>query len=361
MKARWVWLLLAVLASGTPAEAQSVAEFYKGKQIQVVVGYGTGGGYDLAARVLSRHMGKHIPGNPNLIVQNMPGAGSLRAINYLYQAAPKDGTVFGIFARNMPLLAAAGGNGNVQFEADKFTWLGSSSTYAGDAYLLYLRKDANVKSLADARKKDGPPMVLGGTGQGSTGNDVPILLRDILGLNIKLIAGYKDANDLFIAVERKEIEGRITDYSSVRSQQPGWVGPNGSMNILLQFARSTRHPDYPNVPTAREVAPDARARQIIELAELPFTLSRPFAGPPGIPADRAKALREAFVTVHNDAEYLAEMDKLKLDVSPIFAADTLKLIDKVNKAPRDVLDYIGKLQAEQQAEGAKDAKGGKGG
>src|SRR5689334_24866395 len=161
---------LALAALTTPqARADSVADFYRGKQINLIVGYGPGGGYDVYARVLGRHLGRHLPGNPNVIVQNMPGAGSLRAVNYLYNVAPKDGATIGTFARNMPLIGLLGGNSNVQFNPRRFTWLGSTSSFVHDAYILIVRKDAPVKSIDEARRADLPALVLGGTAEGATG------------------------------------------------------------------------------------------------------------------------------------------------------------------------------------------------
>src|SRR5919112_902130 len=252
MWTRWMAAALAFAALGaTEARADAVADFYKCKQVNLIVGYGPGGGYDVYGRLVARHIGRYIPGNPNVVVQNMPGAGSLRAANYIYSAAPKDGTVFGIFARNMPLLGILGGNPNVQFDARKFTWVGSSSSFVTDAYLMIVRADAPVKSIEDARRPGGPQLLLGGTGEGATGNDVPILLRDTLGLNIKLITGYPDSNALFLAIDRGEIQGRTTDYSSIKTNRPEWLRPGSRMKVLMQFARTTRHPDFPDVPTAR--------------------------------------------------------------------------------------------------------------
>ena len=343
-------LLAALLLAATPARAQDPAEFYKGKTVQIVVGYGAGGGYDIYARMLVRHMGKHIPGNPSMVVQNMPGAGSLRATNYLYSVAPKDGTVFGIFARNIPLLGILGGNSAAQYDPRKFTWLGSSSSYTEDAYLMFVRPDAKVKSIEEAMKPGAAQIVLGGTGQGSTGNDTAILLRDVLGLNIKLIAGYPDANALFIAIDRGELDGRITDMSSVRSLHGQWMAKPGGMNVFLQFARNTRHPDLPDVPTARELAKTDRARALIEMAELSYILSRPFAGPPGIPEARAKALQKAFRAVHEDKEMLAEAEKLKFGITPVYADEVMPLLDKIAASPPDVLDYMRKLQTPAKGE-----------
>lgn len=348
---RWQSITAAVVAlmlGLAAARADDVADFYRGRQVDVIVGNSPGGGYDVYARLLARHIGKYIPGNPNVVVQNMPGAGGLRAANYIYSVAPKDGTAFGLFARDMVLVALLGGNPNVQFDPWKFTWLGASSSYGNDAYLLMLRKDATVQTIDDARRAGGPPMVLGGTAEGATGNDVPVILRDVLGLHIKLITGYRDSSVLFLAVDNKEVEGRTVGLSAVRSAHSQWLGPDSNMRVLLQFARATRHPDFPDVPTARELAPDERARAMIELAELSDYLSRPFAAPPDLPPDRADALETAFLAAHRDPQYLDEAEKLKVDVSPIGGADILRAIDRMAKTPSALRDALKKLLAQGQ-------------
>jgi tripartite-type tricarboxylate transporter receptor subunit TctC len=345
-------LAVALLAGGgTGARADAVADFYKGKVVNLVVGYGSGGGYDVYARLVATHLGRHIPGNPTVVVQNMPGAGSLRSVNYLYNNAPKDGTTLGIFARDMPLLGLIGDNPNVRFDPRKLTWLGSSSSYANDAYLLMTRRDAAVKSIADARRPGGPPLVLGGTAEGATGNDISTVLRDALGLNIKIIVGYPDSNALFLAADRKETDGRFVGLSAVSSSHPEWLRPDSNMQVLLQFARITRHPQFPDVPTARELALDDRARALVELAELPYRLSRPFAAPPGLPPDRAQALETAFMAVHQDPQYLDEATRLKVDISPIDGAEVLRAINGIAGAPRELLDTMKKLLADNKSGG----------
>jgi tripartite-type tricarboxylate transporter receptor subunit TctC len=334
-----------------PVHADAVAEFYKGKQINLIVGYGPGGGYDIYARLLARHFGKFIPGNPSIVVQNMPGAGSLRAVNYLYNIAPRDGTAICMFSRNMPLIGLLGGNSNVQFKPRKLTWLGSTSSFVNDAYILIARKDAPVKSIDEARRNDLPPLVLGGTAEGATGNDVPIILRDTIGLHVKQVIGYPDSTAIFLAIERGEVHGRTVDLSSVKSVKPEWLKPDSGFRVLVQFARTTRHPDFPDVPTARELAKSEAARALIGLTELPYTLSRPFAAPPEVPAERAQALQRAFLAVHADAQYLADAARLRVDVSPIGGNGVLQAIDRIADAPPEMLDYVRKLLAETKGGG----------
>jgi tripartite-type tricarboxylate transporter receptor subunit TctC len=339
-------LLLAVLLVPS-ARAEPVADFYKGKTVRLVVGYGTGGGYDVYARLLARFIGRHIPGAPTVVVQNMPGAGSLVAANFLYNSAPKDGTVLGTFSRNMPLMGLIGANANVQYDARRFTWLGSSSSYANDAYVLWVRADLPYRSIADLRRPDGRTVILGGTAEGATGNDVPVLLRDALGLNLKLITGYPDGNAIFLATERKEVDGRTVGLSAVQSSRPDWLDP-AVMRGLVQFGRATRHALLPNVPTARELATTDSGRALIETAEVPYLLARPYAAPPDLPADRAAALRAAFLSVHDDPDYRAEAARLKVDVSPIDGVAVLDVLERISHAPPDILAYMEKLLADSK-------------
>ena len=352
MFARWraAMVVTAALAAA-PAHADTIADFYKGKQINLIVGYGPGGGYDTYARLLARHFGRFIPGNPNVIVQNMPGAGSLRAVNYLYNVAPKDGATIGTFARNMPLIGLLGGNSNVQFNPRRFTWLGSTSSFVHDAYILIVRKDAPVKSIDEARRSDLPPLVLGATAEGATGSDVPIILRDTIGLHVKQVMGYPDSASIFLAMERGEIHGRAVDLSTVKSVKPEWLKPDSDFRVLVQFARATRHPDFPDVPTARELAKNEAARALIELAELPYALSRPFAAPPGVPAARAKALQRAFMAMQDDPQYLEDAAKISVDVSPIGAEEVVRAIDRIEVAPPELLDYVRKLLGQTKGGG----------
>jgi tripartite-type tricarboxylate transporter receptor subunit TctC len=343
-------LAAAVVISGlglglVAAQADAVADFYRGRTVNLVVGYEPGGGYDLAARLVARHIGRHIPGNPSVVVQNMPGAGSLRATNFLYAVAPKDGATIGAFARDMPLLAVLGTMPGVRFDPRRFVWLGSSSGYRNDAYLLMVRKDAPVKSIEDARAPGGEPLVLGSTAEGTSGNDVPVLLRDLLGLNMKIVAGYPGNGAVFLAVDRGEVNARTIDVTTMRALRPDWLDPNGHMHALLQFARLTRHPDFPKVPTARELAGSPEALAMIDFAELPYQMARPFVAPPGIPADRAAALQAAFLAVHRDPEFLADAARLKIEADVVSAAEVRELIERTANAPATLLERFRRLFA----------------
>jgi tripartite-type tricarboxylate transporter receptor subunit TctC len=342
---------LGLLAAGallaTSAEAQE--DFYKGKQVNLIVGYGTGGGYDVYARLVAKHMARFIPGNPTVVVQNMPGAGSLRAVNYIYNVAPKDGTAFAMFSSSMPVRSILGGNKSVQFDSLKMTWLGSSSSFAGDAYLLVVRANASGSTIDAARRPDGPLLVIGSSGPGSSSYDIPAVLRDTIGLRYKMVSGYPGSADLFLAMERNETEARMVNLTGLKAVKADWLKPGSPYKILVQFGRKTRISDLPDVPTARELALNPSARDLINLVEIPFELSRPFAAPPGVPADRARMLQTAFRDAHRDPQLIAEARNLDLDISPIGPDEVLDALKSVDKADPQHLEYLRKLYA-----GAKD-------
>ena len=335
-------LLIAFIAAASQPEqaVDLVSDFYKGRQLTVIVGYGPGGGYDLYGRLVARHIGRHLPGAPGAVVQNMPGAGSLRAANYLYNTAPRDGAAFGIFARNIPLMGLSGRNPAVQFNPRKFSWLGSSSSFVDDAYLFLVRKDADVNTVEAARKPGGPPIIMSSSGEGSPGHDVPNLLRDVLRLNLKIISGFPDGGSMNLAVDRGEADGRTVDYSSIFAAKSDWLDPAGKMKVLLQFGRATRHPAFPDVPTARELAPDETARKVIELAEVPWHLSRSFTAPPDVPAERLKALRAAFAAAHRDPLLLEDAARMKLEIHPGSAEEIVEQLEIVANAPPEMLQKL---------------------
>lgn len=340
---------MATLLAGGPAgsvsagAAQPSSGFYKGRQVSVIVGYGPGGGYDVYGRLVARHIGRYLPGQPKIVVQNMPGAGSLVATNYLYRIAPKDGSVIGIIARNMPLVGLLGTQQSVKFDPLRFTWLGSSTSFENDAYVLLVRKTSAVQSVADLRASGVPPLVLGSTAEGASSDAMPAVMRELMGLNIKTISGYADSGRLFLAMDHGEIEARTVGLSAVRANRPDWLEPDGNMRVLIAFGRASRHPDYPHVPTARELAKGERERRLIETIELPYKLARPFAAPPGVPADRAKALQAAFLSVHEDRQFRADAAKAGIDISPVGAGHVTELIRRLAATPPDMLRAIERL------------------
>ncbi len=340
MKFTRVFAAFAILSAFCGFAQADVSDFYKGKTVNIVVGYGPGGGYDLFARLLARFMPAHIPGHPAVTVQNMPGAASLRATNYLATTAPKDGTVIAAFDRNMPLIAFIGGNPNTQFDPLKLSWLGTLSDSSDDAFVMWIRKRPDITSIEDLRRPGGPSLTVGVTGSGATDNDVAVLLKEVLGLRLKIVQGYQDSNAVGLAVENGEVDGQMINYVTAKIAKPAWTDPNGKMQILMQFARKTRHPELPDAPMARELARDATSARLIEMAELPYVVSRPFAAPPGVPADRIKALQEAFVASFNDPEFRAEAKKLNLDLTPLGADATIAAVDALGKSPQDLKDRL---------------------
>lgn len=341
-----VFAAIVALAAGVlPLRADPVADFYRDKQIQIVVGYGAGGGYDLYARLVARFLGRRVPGEPGVVVRNMPGAGSLRAANYIYASAPRDGATIGTFARDMPMLGVLGGNANAQFDSRRFTWLGSPTSSRDEAYMLWARKDGRVATLDEARRPGGPDLALGGTAEGSTDTDIALLVREAVGVNLKVIAGYPDSNAINIALARGELDGRFIGTSSVASTLPDWLRPDGPMRALLQFGRASRLPVFPDAPTARELARDERARALIELAEIPYMLSRPYVAPPELPPDRAAALQKAFLAMTEDVEFIAEARRLRLDVSPVGAGEAMRMLDLLANAPADLRERMRALRS----------------
>ncbi len=328
---------------GPPA---ALAVDFKGKTVKVIIGYAPGGGYDLYARTMARHIGKHLPGKPRVISQNMTGAGSIKAANYLYSQAPKDGTQFGTFARNLPMLAFSGSTKGTRYDPNKFTWIGTASSYADDAYLMVVRKDSGITSVADARKQGGKTLKFASTAFGSTGHDVPLILRETLGINVQVVHGYPGGATLYLAVDRREMDGRMVGYSSIKSSHREWLDKDKSpVNFLLQFARTTPHPHFPNVPTARALAKSKEDLALIKMMESAYFIARPFAGPPGIPAETTKVVRDAFMKAHADPAYLKEAEKLKIDVSPLRGDRVAEIVKEIGEIPKPLYDRYAKILA----------------
>ena len=317
-----------------PARAQSVADFYKGKTVRVSVGTSPGGVNDITARLVSRHIGKHIPGSPALSVQNMPGAGGIVGANRISNTAPKDGTELAIMERAVPQFAIAG-DPNARFDTMKLTWLGSVSSYGNDAYMFLVMAQHPAKTAADLRKP-GIKAVMGGNRMGSTNLTFAWVAERILKLNVKAIPGYRGAANIAVSMQSGEVDGQIIGLASFQAGQRDMWDKN-LVRPLIQFGRVTRHPELKNVPTGRELAPNAEALQLIEFLELPFFMALPFVAPPGLPADRANALRSAFMATMKDKAFLAEADKLRLDVSPIDHNRILELLTEAKKASPKVL------------------------
>lgn len=322
--------VLFTLIASVGAYAQDVLP----RQLKLVVGYGPGGGYDAYARVIARHMGKYLPGAPTISVQNMPGAASLRAANFIYASAPRDGSTFGTVSRDSALIALLGDSKSVRFDPLELTWLGSASTYEDDTYLLWLRK--GVASNLKAARQPGREIIIGVTGDGGGGNDIASFARDALGIPVKIVTGYPDSSALFLAIERSELDGRFVGLSAVKTTQQGWLAEQSAVAPIVQFARRTRHPSFPDVPLARELGLSQRDEMLLDLIELPFALSKPYIAPPALPPSVAKALQDGFRGAMQDKELLAEFERFDADVSPIYAADVMNMLQKIQKSPEDV-------------------------
>jgi tripartite-type tricarboxylate transporter receptor subunit TctC len=324
-----------VLALAQPAAAQSVEQFYKGRSITMLVGTAPGGINDISARLVARHLGRFIPGNPTFVVQTNPGAGGLVTANRLYHNAEKDGTVIAKIERAVPQLQIQGDR-NANFDPLKFTWLGSLSSYADDAYLMLVMATNPVQSVYDL-KKPGVSVTLGADNSASSNLIFALISRDILGLNIKIVRGYHGAAPMFLAAQRGELDGQMVGLSSVRTGQKDLWGKK-AFRPLMHYGRTTRLPEFPDIPSGRELTADRNALALIEFAELPFFMSLPFAAPPGLPPERAKALRTAFAEMYKDETFVAEAKKLGFDVSPIDGDAVMKMIARSAATPRDVID-----------------------
>jgi tripartite-type tricarboxylate transporter receptor subunit TctC len=321
---------LVGIATGADAQASS-HKFYKGKRMSLIVGYPAGGGYDTYTRLLAKHMKKHVPGNPSVIVKNMVGAGSIKAASYLANIAPKDGTVFGTFSRSITLTKLLG-TMKMDFDPFKLTYLGSLSSYKDDAYMVLVRADTPYKTIKDLQDPGQPPAIFSATAPGSTGYDVPFMLKTVLGLRLKIIAGYPGSKQGALAFDRNEVNGVSQGLSSIRATQPHWIAEKKG-RFLLQYGRFTRHPSFPNVPTGRELAPNAEALALIKLQEAPLFMARPYAAPPGMPAGRTKALKKAFMDTANDPVFVDAGKRLKIDISPIDGDKVQAILDDLKKSP----------------------------
>jgi tripartite-type tricarboxylate transporter receptor subunit TctC len=338
-----VLLLALLLAGGAAAE-----DFYKGKQIRLIVGSESGAGYDAYARLLARHMPRHIPGNPPIVPQYMPGASSLVAANYLYNLAPRDGTVFGTFQRDLPLAALLDSRKEqVKFDASKFTWLGSASSGRDDAYLMVMRAELPVKSIADIRGAGKASLVLAATAPGAQSYDVPAALKEILGLNLQIVAAYPSAAQMVLALMRKEVDARMIGLSSMLATQPEWLR-DGVVRVLLQFGRADRHKLLPQVPTAQELAANEADRSLIELMETSQLLSWPFAAPPDLPAEQAATLERAFLETQQDPAYLADAAQAKMELSPIGGAEIAARLKRLYALPPALIARYNQLLAKTE-------------
>ena len=325
-------LILAAAMFGlaaTPAAAQSVEEFYKGKNLDLYIGYSAGGGYDTFGRIVARHMGHHIPGKPNFVAKNLPGAGSLLLVNQMYNVLPKDGTVVGIFAR-AAALEPLFGNSQAKFDPTKMNWLGSGNNEVSICAFWH------TAGLTSTEQFLASSLIVGGTGPGADTDNFPLTLNNVLGTKLKLITGYPGGNDINVAIERGEVQGRCGwSWSSVKATRPDWYRDK-KIFIPLQFALA-KHADLPDVPLVMDLAKTPRDRQILEVIFSTQPMGRPFATGPDLPADRVKALRAAFDATFKDKDFLGEAEKAKLEIDYVSGDEVTKIITRLAAMPPDLL------------------------
>src|SRR5262245_9083889 len=316
--------------SSQSAYAQSVEEFYRGGQVNMVIGDSVGGGEDPPGRLISRHIGKHVPGRPAIVPQNMTGAGSLRAAQYIYSVAPKDGTAFGTFGRTIatqPLLTPA----SAQFDGTKFTWLGSVTNEVSSCVTWHTSK---VKVWNDILANE---VAMGGEGPGADPDVYALLYKNVFGAKMKLVTGYHGTNDTMLAMERGEVDGLCgLSWSTLKARHLQWMNEK-KINIIIQAALK-KQPELADVPLASDLTQDREKLQILRLFLASQETARPFAAPPGLPADRAAALRAAFDATMKDPEFLAEAKKLNMDVNPLSAKAVDDILAELYATPKAVLE-----------------------
>jgi len=330
MRLRLIALVIAALA--TPALAQ---DFFKDKTISIITSTGEGGSYDGAARTLARHMPRYIPGNPTMIVRNMPGGGHTRATNFIYTQAPKDGTTIGTVSNSIPMHQLVDGRG-VRFDVAKFHWIGSVGL---SNLTMAFWHTSKVTTLADAMKRE---VTMGATGTGSGTFLYPNAINKVLGTKFKIISGYRTSVEVDLAMERGEVEGRGGgSYSTIFQEHPDWL-KDGKLIIAAQIGRE-RDPLMPNAPLITELAGNDEQRKILEFLSSPVAVGRPYIAPPEVPADRIAILRKAFDETMLDKAFLEEAEKQSLDIRPMKGEVLEKIVQEAVKTPPDILEKVRKI------------------
>jgi tripartite-type tricarboxylate transporter receptor subunit TctC len=322
-------MLLAVLAA-IPLIAGAQPSPYAGKTVTIIVGYKAGGGYDATARLLARHLPKHIPGKPTIIVQNMPGANSMIAANHVYNVGKPDGLTIGTFNRNLPVAQLTKVEG-VKFDMTKFAWIGSA---ASECTILALRSDLPYNSIEELKNAK-QPLVIGATGPGANTYDFPLLLKEFLKLNLKIVTGYQSSADIMLAIERKEVDGRAGSFTSIR--------PFIDRKLVRPVLRArAEEPGVENLPIDEDLAPNPRAKAIMALRSAPEIVGRPYVMHPNTPAEHLKIMRDAFAKAIDDKELVAEATKAKMDLNYVGADVAVKVMKEMLAQPKDVVDEFSK-------------------
>lgn len=329
---------LAMLAPLTASAADPIADFYKGKQIRLIMGFDTGGGDDAYGRLLTRHMPKYIPGEPIIVPQNMPSAGSLTAANTIYNTSPRDGTVFGMTHRFVPLMPLLQVKGP-QFDPLKFTYIGSMNREIG---LCIAMKSAGFKSMDDMKTRE---FVAGTTGAGAELTNFYATISNMLGVKIRVIKGYKSSSEVNLAMEKGEIQGRCgASYSSIKTAKPDFLTEH-KVDLLLQLGLR-KDPELSDVPLLGDLVKTSEDRTALTLLLGPSDMGRPFMAPPALPEDRTSALRTAFDRALKDADLVKEAAALRLDVNPVSGAEMQERIAAFYKAPAAVVTRTRELVAQ---------------
>jgi tripartite-type tricarboxylate transporter receptor subunit TctC len=322
-------LALGALLIPFPARTAGVEDFYRGRSVSLIIGFSVGSGYALYARLLARHIGKHIPGRPSVVAQNMPGAGSVKAANYVFSVAPKDGSVIGTMSRSVPVEPLLG---DLQLDARKFTWLGS---IASTSSLCATWHTTPIRTWADVLAK---PLTLGGEGTGADLDNFAVILRTMFGAKVKLVTGYPGGSEVNLAIERGEVDGRCGwSWDSIKSTRPDWLRDR-KINLLVVFSLQKAADIPPEVPLILDLARSDEQRTILRLHLAGQFFGRPFFAPPGIPDERRTALRAAFDATMKDPDFVAEALASRLEVSPASGAEIDRLLAEIYATPRDVVD-----------------------
>jgi tripartite-type tricarboxylate transporter receptor subunit TctC len=315
-----------------PAAAQGPS--LAGKNVTMIIGFGPGGGYDAWGRVVARYIGKHLPGNPNVVPQNMPGGGSFNAANHIFAIAPKDGTVLAIIARDAPLGPLTGAPG-ARFDPLKISWIGTPTTETNICISMARAKVRTFKNLQESE------LIIGNTGVGTGTYSYPKALNGIFGTKFKLISGFPSSTDVFLAMERNEVDGICESLDSVISKRPDWIATK-KVNVLF-YAGAKPTIDLNGAPFIVDLGRNADEKQALEFLYAGQGIGRPFVAPPDLPAERLKMLRDAFNATMKDKDFVADTTKQKLDVEPENGEHLEALIKKVYATPKSVVDRIGEL------------------
>ena len=326
--------LTAIVVASSAASAQTPEAFYKGRAIDLIVGYPPGGSNDLYARIVARHMGKYIPGNPTLVFRNMPGAGSIVASNYVYNIAPKDGSVLALVSPTSPLDEKLGAVG-AKYDSGKFTWIGRMAASTNATFFM---KDSPIKTVDDMFTKESR---LSATGAGSTVVVFPTVMNNVLHSKFNLIMGYKGSGEAMLAMSRGESDGHSTSLDALDAEHPDWI-KDGTVRVLVQYGLE-RHPLLPDVPTVVELAKTDEQRDILRAVMSSVEVGKMIFSSPGIPADRAETLRRAFDKMVTDPEFVADVEKARMDIGPMRGEDLQKLVQSVVGMPPDLLEKVKKI------------------